>query len=117
MADCGHACCDERAEPFHDHFLTPEQCGPCKAPGLEWLIVLLTEVSAAIHGRGHLNALSEAVRQVPEVYLEAAGLHWALSSFDDQAPTAEAIDAARDLIGDPTPRLRLTPREDNPRAN
>lgn len=27
--DCGHACCDERTDPFHDHFLTADECPSC----------------------------------------------------------------------------------------
>lgn len=27
--DCGHACCDTRADSFHDHFLLPDQCPAC----------------------------------------------------------------------------------------
>lgn len=29
--DCGHACCDERSDPHHDHFLTPDVCPACAA--------------------------------------------------------------------------------------
>jgi hypothetical protein len=29
--DCGHLCCPERQMPFHDHFLSPEQCPTCAA--------------------------------------------------------------------------------------
>lgn len=29
--DCGHECCDERSNPFHDHFLNPEVCPVCAA--------------------------------------------------------------------------------------
>lgn len=28
--DCGHTCCDTRHDPFHDHFLSVEQCPSCK---------------------------------------------------------------------------------------
>lgn len=28
--DCGHICCDEPNDPFHDHFLTADQCGQCR---------------------------------------------------------------------------------------
>lgn len=27
--DCGHRCCDERADPFHGHFLSPSDCPRC----------------------------------------------------------------------------------------
>lgn len=27
--DCGHLCCPERQMPFHDHFLSPDQCPTC----------------------------------------------------------------------------------------
>lgn len=27
--DCGHLCCPERQMPFHDHFLSSEQCSTC----------------------------------------------------------------------------------------
>lgn len=33
--DCGHACCDERGDPMHDHFLSPEQCPPCRGSNPE----------------------------------------------------------------------------------
>jgi hypothetical protein len=26
VTDCGHECCDDRHNPFHDHFLDPEDC-------------------------------------------------------------------------------------------
>lgn len=26
MSDCGHACCDERSDPHHDHFLPAGRC-------------------------------------------------------------------------------------------
>ena len=32
--DCGHLCCDDRGDPYHDHFLTPAQCRSC-GPTLE----------------------------------------------------------------------------------
>ena len=28
--DCGHACCDEPHDPFHDHFLSVEACPSCQ---------------------------------------------------------------------------------------
>ncbi len=28
-SDCGHLCCPERQMPFHDHFLSPDQCPTC----------------------------------------------------------------------------------------
>lgn len=27
--DCRHLCCDDRSNPFHDHFLPPDQCPRC----------------------------------------------------------------------------------------
>lgn len=27
--DCGHACCNTRQAPHHDHFLSPEDCPAC----------------------------------------------------------------------------------------
>lgn len=30
---CGHDCCDEPHNPFHDHFLRPDQCNNCIAIG------------------------------------------------------------------------------------
>lgn len=74
--------------------MTPDE----QPPGSEWLTPLLTEVSAAIYGHGNLAALTACVRDVPEEYLQAAGLRWALSSFDDAAPTREQIQAANELI-------------------
>lgn len=28
--DCGHRCCDDRRNPFHGHFLDPEDCSGCQ---------------------------------------------------------------------------------------
>lgn len=27
--DCRHLCCGDRGNPFHDHFLDPDQCPGC----------------------------------------------------------------------------------------
>lgn len=27
--DCGHVCCDDRANTHHDHWLTPDDCTRC----------------------------------------------------------------------------------------
>lgn len=27
--DCWHSCCEERHNPHHDHFLSPDQCPAC----------------------------------------------------------------------------------------
>ena len=29
LSDCGHLCCDERGNPFHDHFLGARNCPGC----------------------------------------------------------------------------------------
>ena len=41
--DCGHICCDERSDPYHDHFLTPEQCCASGKPD-----DILTQIKTAL---------------------------------------------------------------------
>lgn len=31
MTNCGHNCCAEFNDPFHDHFLHPADCPNCRA--------------------------------------------------------------------------------------
>lgn len=28
--DCGHRCCNDRHNPLHDHFLSPDECAQCQ---------------------------------------------------------------------------------------
>lgn len=49
--DCGHDCCDERRNPFHDHFLPSSACPPCvrdreRLAGVEDAANLLAEQMA-----------------------------------------------------------------------
>jgi hypothetical protein len=31
LHDCGHVCCDDRSNPHHDHWLSPDECPTCEA--------------------------------------------------------------------------------------
>lgn len=41
--DCGHRCCDERTDPLHDHFLSPNECPPCSSRRAQ----MLADIDAA----------------------------------------------------------------------